>query len=87
MLIYWNLHTVIIIYHIGAIFKGFGKFILKFLFTHEITPHAERRISHCAAIFHARSAFRKSEGFISLKKAPAMQALFSNTPDRNRTDD
>ena len=38
----------------------------------EINPHAVRRISHCEAIFHARRAFHKSAGFISLKKAPIL---------------
>ena len=41
-------------------------------------------ISHCEAIFHARRAFHKSEGFISLKKA-ALWLLFSGAGSRART--
>ena len=33
-------------------------------------------ISHCEARFHARSAFHKSKGFISLKKALAFHKCF-----------
>ena len=49
----------------------------------EINPHAARRISHCVAIFHARSVFHKSwKDLFRWKKHRQSRCFFLEAPPR-----